>query len=295
VTPVQSWTDITYSCLLSRIISSPQTKPVLTPVNSLGSYIVPTDQHGSFVRTLSSLMRTRENFPIGHLFQIAPSQAHLTWRFFRDRLPKKKMHLVGMITLLILLSLGPGYHHHRGQDITIHPLRRPTSSSVNPNPETSPLSHVYVSSVVICHAMWPLWAHMRHAPYTRTPNTHARETTRVDSDTTCNTPSTHRPAVLTPISSLGSYIVLTDQHGSFVCTLSSLMRTRENFPVGHPSQITPNQAYLAWRFFRDRLPKKKMHLVGMVTLLILLSLGSWYHHPKYQYITLVPTTKQDKD
>jgi hypothetical protein len=28
------------------------------------------------------------------------------------------MHLVGMITLLILLSLGPGNHHLRGQDIT---------------------------------------------------------------------------------------------------------------------------------------------------------------------------------
>jgi hypothetical protein len=38
---------------------------------------------------------------------------------FWDRLPKKKMHLVGMDTLLILLSLGPGYHHLRGQDITI--------------------------------------------------------------------------------------------------------------------------------------------------------------------------------
>jgi hypothetical protein len=33
-------------------------------------------------------------------------------------LPKKKMHLVCMDTLLILLSLGPGYHHPRGQDIT---------------------------------------------------------------------------------------------------------------------------------------------------------------------------------
>jgi hypothetical protein len=28
------------------------------------------------------------------------------------------MHLVCMITLLILLSLGPGNHHPRGQDIT---------------------------------------------------------------------------------------------------------------------------------------------------------------------------------
>jgi hypothetical protein len=36
---------------------------VLTPGSSLGSYIVPTDQHESFVRTLSSLMRTREKLP----------------------------------------------------------------------------------------------------------------------------------------------------------------------------------------------------------------------------------------
>jgi hypothetical protein len=28
------------------------------------------------------------------------------------------MHLVDMSTLLILLRLGPGYHHPRGQDIT---------------------------------------------------------------------------------------------------------------------------------------------------------------------------------
>jgi hypothetical protein len=31
------------------------------------------------------------------------------------------MYPVGMDTILILLSLGPGYHHPRGQDITIHP------------------------------------------------------------------------------------------------------------------------------------------------------------------------------
>jgi hypothetical protein len=126
---------------------------VLTPGSSLGSYIVPTDQHESFVCILSSLMRTRENFPVGHPSQIAPSQARLAWRFFRDRLPKKKIHLVGMDNLLILLSLGQGNHHPRGQIITIHSLRRPTSSSVNPNTGTSPLSHVCVSSVVICHAM----------------------------------------------------------------------------------------------------------------------------------------------
>jgi hypothetical protein len=76
------------------------------------------------VRTLSSLMRTRENFPVGHPSQIAPSHAHLTWRFFRDRLLKKKMHLIGMDTLLIILSLGLGYHHPRGQDITSTSMRK---------------------------------------------------------------------------------------------------------------------------------------------------------------------------
>ena len=86
---------------------------ILTPGSSLGSYIVPIDQHESFVRTLSSFMRTQENFSVDHPSQIAPSQARLTWRFFRDRLPKKKMHLVGMDTLLILLSLGPGHNHPR--------------------------------------------------------------------------------------------------------------------------------------------------------------------------------------
>jgi hypothetical protein len=48
------------------------------------------------------------------------------------------------------------------------------------------------------------------------------------------------PVVLTPGSSLGSYIVPTNQHESFVHTLSSLTCTRENFPIGHPSQIAPS-------------------------------------------------------
>jgi hypothetical protein len=118
-----------------RLIPGPV---VLTPGSSLGLYIVPHRQHESFVRTLSSLMRTRENFSVGHPSQIALSQARLTWRFFRDRLPKKKMHLVGMDTLLILLSLGPGHHHPRGQDIisteetrqgsTTRPFQSSTSS-----------------------------------------------------------------------------------------------------------------------------------------------------------------------
>jgi hypothetical protein len=120
---------------------------------------------------------------------------------------------------------------------------------------------------------------MHHVP--KPPNTHTPVKPRGSALIPLVTP---RPipglAVLTPGSSLGSYIVPTYQHESFVCTLSSLMRTRENFPISHPSQIAPSQARLTWRFFRDRLPKKKMHLVGMNTLLILLSLGPEYHHPR---------------
>jgi hypothetical protein len=125
---------------------TPRTIPgpaVLTPGSSIGSYIVPIDQHESFVHTLSSLMRTRENFPVGHPSQIAPSQAHLTWRFFWDRLPKKKMHLVGMDTLLILLSLGPGHHHARGQDITI-------SCNTPSNPWTSGTYSWQLYRIIYC-------------------------------------------------------------------------------------------------------------------------------------------------
>jgi hypothetical protein len=116
-------------------------------------------------------MCTRENFPVSYPSQIAPSQARLPWRFFRDRLLKKKMHLVGMDTLSILLSLGLGYHHPRGQDITIHPLIR-LASSVNPIQEPSLLAtSVYlVSSYAM--SCGHSGAHMCHATYTRTPNPH---------------------------------------------------------------------------------------------------------------------------
>jgi hypothetical protein len=144
--------------------------------------------------------------------------------------------------------------------------------------------------------MWPLWAHMRHAPYTRTPNLHTPVKPRGSALIPLVTPRPiPGPAVLTPGSSLGSYVVPTDPHESFVRTLSSLMPKRENFPVGHPSKIALSQAHLTWRFFRDRLPKKKMYLVDMDTLLILLSLGLGYHHPRGQDITLcrVSDTRQN--
>jgi hypothetical protein len=43
---------------------------------------------------------------------------HLTQRFFRGRLTKKKMHLVDMSTILIILSLRLGYYHPLGVRIS---------------------------------------------------------------------------------------------------------------------------------------------------------------------------------
>jgi hypothetical protein len=119
----------------------------------------------------------------------------------------------------------------------------------------------------------------QHAPYTRTPNSHTPVKLRGSALVPLVTPRPIlRPAVLTPINSIGSYIILTDQHEPFVRSLSSPMRTRETFWSATHPKIGLSQARLNWRFFRDRLPKKKIHLVGMDTLLILLSLAPEYHH-----------------
>jgi hypothetical protein len=180
----------------------------------------------------------------------------------------------------------------QGQDITIHPPledRRLHRSTPIQGPSLLATVVCLVSSYTMpCDHSGPTCA-MRHIP--EPPNPHTPVKPRGSALIPLITPHTiHGPAVLTPGSSLGSYIVPTDQHRSFVCTLSSLMRTREDFSFGHPSQIAPSQAHLTWRFFRDRLPKKKMHLVGMDILLILLSLGPRNHHPKDQDITGVSAT-----
>ncbi|KAM6595384.1 hypothetical protein CsatA_005908 [Cannabis sativa] len=55
----------------------------------------PTDQHKCFQRALSSLTRILGKLPRrSPVLEIAPGQARLTVEFFRDGLPKNKMHLV---------------------------------------------------------------------------------------------------------------------------------------------------------------------------------------------------------
>jgi hypothetical protein len=58
----------------------PEAGPAYTWQLSRTTRISPTDQHMSFLRTLSSLMRTREGLP--GRSPIAPSQARLTLEFF---------------------------------------------------------------------------------------------------------------------------------------------------------------------------------------------------------------------
>jgi hypothetical protein len=57
------------------------------------------------------------------------------------------------------------------------------------------------------------------------------------------------------------------------------MCTREDFPGGHPSQDCSTPSTLKPKVLSRYAFKNKMHLIGMSTLLILLSLGSGYHHP----------------
>jgi hypothetical protein len=56
------------------------------------------------------------------------------------------------------------------------------------------------------------------------------------------------------------------------------MRTRKDFPVGHPSQDCSSPSTLNPEvLLRQASEKKKMHIVGMSILSILLSLGPGYH------------------
>jgi hypothetical protein len=63
------------------------------------------------------------------------------------------MCLVGMSILSIILNLGLGYHTILLAKISQSPLRKLTSSSINPKLGASHLVHIWVSSVIICHAI----------------------------------------------------------------------------------------------------------------------------------------------
>jgi hypothetical protein len=106
--------------------------------------------------------------------QIGPGQARLTWSSFSDELSKKKVYLVYMSILSILLSTGPGYH-------TLTPLeeRRPRRST--------PVQEL----LLLVTSMYPVPTHVpRQVTCPHTWPAHARVTSRIGSDTKCNTPTT---------------------------------------------------------------------------------------------------------
>jgi hypothetical protein len=55
--------------------------------------------------------------------------------------------------------------------------------------------------------------------------------------------------------------MLFNDNCTFLATFISLIKS-----AFHPTKIAPSQARLTWKFFRDRLPKKKMHLVDTLIL-----------------------------
>jgi hypothetical protein len=159
---------------------------------------------------------------------IALGQACLTYKIFRDKLPKKKMCLIGMSILSILLILGLGYHNLS--------IRRPMFLSVNPKPWTSPLGHVYV----------PMWSYVMPCDHSRPtcaiwPNpyyTHARETMRVGSNTICNIMSTHVPVIFTPSRPLWSPTI-PQSNTSLLCALCphSYALEKAFWSVTHPNIV----------------------------------------------------------
>jgi hypothetical protein len=82
------------------------------------------------------------------------------------------------------------------------------------------------------------------------------------------------------LATLWDHLSFTQTNMSLLCTLCPHSCAPDNTSrfVTHP-KITPGEARLTWRVFRDRLQKKKIHLASMSILLILLSLVPGYHLP----------------
>jgi hypothetical protein len=216
----------------------------------------------SFLHTLSSLMCTRGG--LSGQSPIDPSQARLTLEFFRDGLLEKKLQLVGRSILSILLSLGLG--------CILTPLRRSTSSLINPQPGTFSLYHVCVSSVsacaMLCDHSGPTSA-MRTMPVQLLP-TWAPWNRRVGFDTICNVPPIRRSGPPT----LGSSLV-PQEYPHIPTHVFSAHFVLTHAPPGRTSQSVSHRSKTSTLYFGGFLrwaSRKEVAIVGRNILLILLSL-----------------------
>jgi hypothetical protein len=123
---------------------------ILTPGSPLESKTVPIDQHASCVRTLSSLMRAREDFSIGYLSQDCSRSSTLNLDVLSRQASDKEdtpcwyEYSINYINPWARISPSTGARISQST-----PLRRSTSTSVNPKLGTSPLGNVYVSNIII--------------------------------------------------------------------------------------------------------------------------------------------------
>nr|BAD10558.1 hypothetical protein [Oryza sativa Japonica Group] len=190
--------------------------------------------------------------------KITLGQARLTLEFFGDRLPEKKLQLVGTSPLgHVRVSTHP--------KITLGQARLTLEFFGDRLPEkklqlvgTSPLGHVRVSSA----SAWPPPVHTSHAHHACATATHApvkpRESALIPF---CNVPPLPGRARLHLAAFIGHRLP-SQTNTSLFCTLCPhSCAPGKNFPIGHPSL----------NYFGDRLSEKKLQLVDMSILLILLS------------------------
>jgi hypothetical protein len=67
-------------------------------------------------------MSNQKNFPTVTHHKIVLGQAQLTYKFFRDKYSKKKMHFISISILLILLSPELVYHNPPHYTIGLHSI-----------------------------------------------------------------------------------------------------------------------------------------------------------------------------
>jgi hypothetical protein len=106
------------------------------------------------MRTLSSLMRTEINFPVGHPSSNRSGQARLTSEFFGNELPEKKLQLVDMSILSIQFSPRPGYH------MTRHKVCTAPASNI-----TQPAMGIHLRHSRTCKAHYDHINHGRRVPH----------------------------------------------------------------------------------------------------------------------------------
>jgi len=152
----------------------------------------------------------------------------------------------------------------------LYPLKRLTSSSVNPKSGTSSLGDVHVSSASACAMLCDHFGSTLAIHHTYTTTTYAPvKPWELAPILFCNVPPLWGQARLHQVAFLGHRLPSQTNTSLFYIICPHSCAPRKNFPVGHLNSL--GQPCLTLEFFGDGLPEKKLQLVDMSILLILLS------------------------